>query len=241
MYSEQLRRYSFVTALLISCCVRANASVTVFTDRNLWLTATSGVNTIGFEGIAGPGGIVQYNNPGDTLTIGSVSFQGQDHASSSNDMEVNNSISPNWGSGAVLEGPAGNGVGQHLIATLPVGIFAVGSDIMLYDGNAGSSVADTITVKLSIDSTTYPALTLSGFSSRGFIGFVSDTQIGSITFFPASDPGPHLILDNFSTGGQAAVDPAPEAATMILCGGGLLLIGLVRRHRNSDAKPPRGA
>jgi len=112
---------------------------------------------------------------------------------------------------------------------------------MLYDGNAGSSVADTITVKLSTGSTIYPALTISGFSSRSFIGFVSDTQIGSITFFPASDPGPHLILDNFSTGGQAAVDPAPEAATMILCGGGLLLIGLVRRHRNSDAKPPRGA
>jgi hypothetical protein len=239
VFSEKIRRYSFVTALLISVCVPASASVTVFTNRNLWLTATSGVTAIGFEGITTLGGSpVQFGAAGDT--IGSVTFQGFDFPTSSPDLEVNYP-NVNWGSGAFLQGPAGNGIGQHIIASLPAGVFAVGSDIMLYDPNGPSSVADTITVKLSLDSTIYPALTLSGFSSRGFIGFVSDTQIGSITFFPASDPSVHLALDNFSTGGQAAEDPAPEAATMILCGGGLLLIGLFRRHRNSDAKSPRRA
>jgi hypothetical protein len=123
------------------------------------------------------------------------------------------------------------------MATLPSGIFAVASNVMLYDGNAGSSLADTITVQLSTDATVYSAQTLAGFSSRSFIGFVSDTQISSITFFPASDQNPHLVLDDFSTGGQAAVSQTPEAATMILCGGGLLLIGLIRRHRHSNSEP----
>jgi hypothetical protein len=232
VYSQKLRGYSFVTALLISACVPAGASVTVFTDRNLWLTATSTVNTINFQGATAINGEV---------TIGAVDLQGFDNtASTQHDLQV---LDVNyWGSGAVLEGPPGNSVGQHLIATLPAGIFAVGSDIMLYDGTGnGSSPSESISVQLSTGPTIYPAQTILGFSSRGFIGFVSDTQIGSITFFPSSDNAAHLILDNFSTGGQAAVDPAPEAATMILCGGGLLLIGLVRRHRNSDAKPPRGA
>jgi hypothetical protein len=87
---------------------------------------------------------------------------------------------------------------------------------------------------LSIDSTTYSAQTNSGFTSRAFVGFVSDTQISSITFFPANDPGAHLALDNFATGGQG-VSSTPEAATMILCGVGLLLMGWrFRRNPNSE-------
>jgi hypothetical protein len=232
VYSQKLRSYSFVTALLMSACVPASASVTVFTDRNLWLAATTNVSTIGFEGLT--------TNNGD-LTIGAVDFQGFDNtASTQHDLQVFNGNY--WGSGAVLEGPAGSSLGQHIIVTLPGGIFAVGSDVMQFEPNGPTSFAETVTAQLSIDSTIYSAQTNSGFASRAFIGFVStNAQISSITFFPANDPGAHLALDNFSTGGQAAVDPAPEAATMILCGGGLLLIGLVRRHRNSDAKPARRA
>jgi hypothetical protein len=231
MYSAKLRRYSCVTALLISGCVQASASVTVYTDRNLWLTATSTVSTINFQGATA--------NNGD-VTIGAVDFQGFDNtASTQHDLQV---LDVNyWASGAVLEGPAGNSFGQHVIATLPTGIFAVGSDIMLYDGNQGLSDAQTITVKLSTDATIYNAQTISGFSGRAFIGFVSTTQIGSITFFPSNDPIPHLVLDNFSTGG-AAVDPAPEAATMLLCGSGvLLMVWLFRRNQNFGAEPQGSA
>ena len=226
MNLQKIRSYSFVTALLISACVSASASVTVFTDRNLWLAATSPITTLDFTGATASNGDV---------AIGPIDLQGFDHNNppSSPDLQVFNGNY--WGSGVVLEGPAGSTVGQHIIATLPVGVFAVGSDIMQFEPNGPTSFAETITAQLSIDSTIYSAQTNSGFTSRAFIGFVSDSQISSITFFPANDPGAHLALDNFATGGQVAVDPAPEAATMILCGSGILLmVWLLRRSRNCE-------
>lgn len=228
MYLQKIRSYSFVTALLMGCCVTASASVVVYTDRNQWLTATSTVNTIDFE--------TATANNGD-VTIGAVDFQGYDNtASTQHDLQIFNGNY--WGSGAILEGPPGSTAGQHITVTLPVGTFAVGSDVMQFEPNGPTSFAETVAAELSIDSTIYSAQTNSGFASRAFFGFVStDTQITSITFFPANDIGAHLGLDNFSTGGQAAVSDTPEAATMILCGGGLLLIGLLRRHRNSNSEP----
>jgi len=228
MYSEKLRRYSCALALLISACVPALASVTVFTDRNLWLAATSPITTLDFTGAVASNGEV---------TINSIDLQGFDHNNppSSPDLQVFNGNY--WGSGAVLEGPAGSTVGQHIIATLPVGTFAVGSDIMQFEPNGPTSFAETITAQLSIDSTIYSAQTNNGFTSRAFIGFVSDTQISSITFFPANDNLAHLALDNFSTGGQAE-NPAPEAATMLMCGSGILLmVWLFRRSKSSAAEP----
>src|SRR5260370_35115717 len=163
MYFQKIRSYSFVTALLLSGYVPAYASVTVFTDRIVWQSATSNVNTIAFENIATlGGGPVQFNSG---LTLGSVTFQGFDNtASTQGDLEVNcPNLSGN--SGAFLEGPADNGNGQHINATLPAGIFAVGSDIMLYEPNTPISLGEGITVKLSTVATIYPAQTLSVFTN----------------------------------------------------------------------------
>lgn len=236
MYLQKLRSYSFVTALLISGCVTASASVVVYTDFTTWQSATSNVNTIAFEGITTPDNkIVQYNGGanGDTLTIGSVSFQGFDTASGGPDLEVNDSLSPNWGTGAILRGPGPFTSSSRIVASLGPGVFAVGSNVFALDGEA--SDAATVTMVLSTGSTVYSVNTVAGFGSYSFIGFTSDTAITSISFFPPSPD--RVIIDNFSTGGQAAVSQTPEAATMILCGGGLLLIGLVRRHRNSNSEP----
>lgn len=233
MYFQKTRSYSFVTALVVSGCVPGSAAVVTFTDRITWQSATSSVNTIAFEGIATQGaGPVQFNSG---LTLGLDTFQGFDNtASTQGDLEVN-WPNVNWLSGAFLEGPAANSNGQHITVTLPAGIFAVGSDIMLYDPNTPSSLGEGITVQLSTGATIYPATTNSGFTSRAFIGFTSDTPISSITFFPSNDPAGHLALDNFSTGGQP-VSPTPEAASMLLCGAGLLLmVGLLRRISNAAA------
>src|SRR5260370_12977731 len=235
MYFQKIRSYSFVTALLVSGCVPARASVTVFTDRISGQSETSKANTTAFENIATlGGGPVQFNSG---LTLGSVTFQGFDNtASTVGDLEVNYP-NMNWGSGAFLEGPAANSNGQHIIATLPAGIFAVGSDIMLYEPNTPSSLGEAITVKLSTGATIYPAQTISGFNSRGFIGFTSDTPISSITFFPSNDPARHLSLDNFSTGGQAAAPP-PETPAILFFGSGLLLmVWLFRPNIHSPLRP----
>src|SRR5579864_9496621 len=103
-------------------CVSARASVVEYTDRITWQSATSSVNTIAFEGIATQGqSPVQFGTAGET--IGSVTFQGFDNtAGTQADLEVNYP-STNWGSGAVLQGPAGSAAGPHIIVTLPSGVF----------------------------------------------------------------------------------------------------------------------
>ena len=230
MHLKKLMGYACVTTLLIGGCVTASATVVQYGDRSSWLVATSSVNTITFEGAAPSNGEV---------TISGVDFQGFDNtAETQHDLQA---FTGNyWASGTVLEGPPGNSQGQHLIVRLPAGVFAVGSDVLEFEPNGPTSFAETVTAQLSTGATIYNTQTIAGFSSRDFIGFVSDTQISSITFFPSNDLGAHLALDNFSTGGQGA-SPTPEAATMILCGGGLLFVGLIRRNRNSHTDPQRRA
>ena len=241
MYSEKLRRYSCVTALLISGCVQASASVTEYTTRSSWLSAAGAVSTIDFEGLAAAGTVVIYNGIGgnpDHVTIGSVSFQGFDHASTSTslDLEVNNSV-PSWGTGAVLQGPGRFDSNSRTVATLPGGVFAVGTDV--YNNFGGDPDSGTVNVVLSTDPTGYAVNTVAGLSSHAFVGFISTTAIGSVSFFPQ---GPdNVVIDKFSTGG-AAVDPAPEAATMLLCGSGvLLMVWLFRRNQNYGAEPQGSA
>jgi hypothetical protein len=237
MNSKNIRRYSCVTALLISGCVSASASVVVYTDRTSWLSATSTVNTIAFEAITGS--IMQYNGGanGDTLTIGSVSFQGFDHQSTTSnfDLEVNNQV-PSWGTGAVLQGPGHADSFSRIVATVGAGIFAIGSDV--FNNNGGTPDSGTVNVVLSTGATVYPVNTIAGTSSHAFIGFVSDTAISSISFFPQSVD--NVVIDNFSTGGQAT-SPTPETATLVLCGIGLLLMRRLWRKSDSDAELHRGA
>ena len=79
MNLQQIRSYSFVTALLISACAPALASVTVFTDRNLWLAATSPITTLDFTGATASNGDV---------AIASIDLQGFDFPTSSHDLQV---------------------------------------------------------------------------------------------------------------------------------------------------------
>jgi hypothetical protein len=230
---KKLRSYSCVTALLVGACVPASASVVVYTDRITWQSATSSVNTIAFEGIAAANTVVQYDGSPDNLTLGTVKFQGFYNASNSLSLEVNNDIIPNWGTGAVLEGPPHADNTSRIVATVGTGVFAIGSDVM--DINGGGSEGGTVNVVLSTGSTVYTVNTIAGFSSHAFVGFVSDTPITSITFFPETPAFDSVVIDNFSTGGQAA-SPAPEGATMILCGIGLLLmVRLFRRNPSPEA------
>jgi hypothetical protein len=191
------------------------------------------VNNIDFEGLAAAGTAVLYNGIGgnsDTLTIGSVSFQGFEHASTFTnfDLEVNNQV-PAWGTGAFLQGPGQFDSNTRIVATIAGGAFAIGSDVYNKFGEAQDT--GTVNVVLSVGSTVYTVNTVAGLA---FIGFVSDAPISSISFFPQ---GPdNAVIDNFSTGGQ--VSAAPEAATMLMCGSGILLmVWLFRRNRSSDAEP----
>src|SRR5260370_26233458 len=78
-------------------------------------------------------------------------------------------------------------------------------------------------VLLSTGPPLYNTPTVGTFLSRDFIGFVSDTPITSIFFYPSTGAYDNTVLDNFAFGVQPA-SPAPEAATLVLCGTGLLFM-----------------
>lgn len=69
-------RSSLAIALFASAASSPIAAqpATVFTDRASWEAAASGVTTVDFEGIAGPGAALIYRSEG--LLISGVSFLG---------------------------------------------------------------------------------------------------------------------------------------------------------------------
>ncbi|WP_310424738.1 PEP-CTERM sorting domain-containing protein [Chamaesiphon sp. VAR_48_metabat_135_sub] len=174
----------------------AQAATVQFTDLASFQANTTGLTTIDFEGLAGPGGIVNY----PSLTTGGVTF------TSGQFIYVVDSAfgSPNfnWGSGASLMAPGAT----LLTATLPPGVTAIGSDIMsevLY-----SKLFD---ITLSTGET-FNLLSLAR-PNRKFIGFTSDTAISSISFLAS---GTRTEIDNFTFGmANTAATSVPEPFTII--------------------------
>jgi hypothetical protein len=219
----------FVFSILAAAwCAPARASVTEYTDQTSFLSATSNITTIGFEGIASSNQDVYFNNSGGE-TIDGVNFAGLDSGNNYT-LYVENET-PNWGSGSYLVGPEEFSANVSAIeVSLPSGVYAVAANIMA--GGGGVSDAVTEEIQLSTGSTMYPVTTISGFSSMAFVGFVSDTPITSMSFFSES-PSDHVVIDNFQFGQAVVSDPSPtpETSTSLLCGSGLLLLVQILRRR----------
>jgi hypothetical protein len=229
--------------LLASCGFSASAGVLEYTNQTAFLSATSNLTTINFEGIENQGGSDQDERSGLTLDL--VQFTGNENNGSCPNncfLEVENpGTVPNpgafqsWGSGSYLVGPTDFSTdvsGIHVL--LPAGIYAVGANVM--SGGGGSSFADTEDIFLTTTSgtTSYSIATTAGFSNMAFVGFVSTAPITSIFFDPLS-VSDHVVIDNFSFGQGASA--APETSTSLLCGGGLLLLArFLGRRRMPSAR-----
>jgi hypothetical protein len=183
-----------------------NAAVIEFTNRAAWLTAAGTVTNSDFEGIAPAGGSKGFAGP---LTLSGVQFSSTPLGVSvvSAGLDYVNA----WGSGdKLLGGPV------EFDITLPAGVTAVGSDIMI-----------TSTFFLPIPSGTYTATLSTGdvftniFSSapptRSFVGFISTSPITSIKL--VSSPSLAMI-DNFAF--KSATSAIPEPGSLPLMYSGLL-------------------
>jgi hypothetical protein len=226
-----------VAILLASFCVSARATVIEYSDQSSFTAATSGLATITFAGPAS-NQVISYSNSSGYTNDGAT-FIGYDNASGPSGYDLRDEdVTPDWGSGAYLDGPGsfGSSANAGITVFLPSNTFAIGTNIMaggLSPIQQPESDAVNYQIVLSTGSTVYTISSLAGYSSMAFVGFTSDTAITSIMFDPQTTD--HTELDNFQFGQTAAQTSAtPEAGTSLLCGSGLILLVRFLRRRQSS-------
>jgi len=213
------RKLPILILVFLFLPLTAKSGVIEFTDRAAWLAAAGAVTNIDFEGSAPPGGSTAFTGP---VTFSGVQFSapfigggGIAELAVSAGLDYVNA----WGSGDKLQA----GLGVEFDISLPAGVEAVGSDIMITStfifGTNGSYTATLST------GDQFTNIFSSGPPNRSFVGFVSTTPISSITL--VSSPSLAMI-DNFAF--TAVTVPEPGSLALFVAGIITLLL-VARRYR----------
>ena len=209
-------RYQLQTVLILLSVssLPATAGVIEFTDRAAWLAAAGPVNNIDFEGLAPAGGRKDFNGP---VTFSGVQFSAPFYGGIAESVVSAGLDFVNaWGSGDKLQAREG----VEFDITLPAGVKAVGSDIMItstfFFGTNGHYTATLSTGDV------FTNIFSSGPPMRSFVGFISTTPITSLTL--ASNPSLAMI-DNFAFTSTAV----PEPSSFALFGVAILALWGFRR------------
>jgi hypothetical protein len=233
----------FSVAILGCTLIAGTVSATTLTYSSLpaWQTDVTSMTNIDFTG-APAGGLINYSAT-TPLTIAGVKFTGMNPAAYALYL-VNANASQSWydwGSGGLLRNDLYTaGAPTSIRATLPgAGFNAVGFDLMT--GNTNGS-AYTIRVNGTTD---YVVPTFAR-PTRAFFGITSDALITSVELRNPVDT--YAMVDNFTFGTWAPAAPpppasadTPEAATMMLCASGLVLISRKWKSRWNTASSEAAA
>jgi hypothetical protein len=208
-------------ALLASVVERAHAGLVFYPDRTAFNAATTGVTTIGFEGIAPADGFTFYGH--NSLTLGGATFTASTSllAVDSATFYAHTFGTPyNLGSGAFLL--SGNIAPADLSITLPGAFTAFALDLGTFDV-VNSQVLFTLS---SGDTFSVSA----PFPTSTFVGFTSTVPFTSVDLLiTGGERQDTLNVDNVSFGAIV-----PEPTGLILLGiGGVAALGYRRwRSRN---------
>jgi hypothetical protein len=225
------------TLVFLLSSVPAFAGVVTFNDRAAWEAITGPQTDIDFESFGlTPGQATNFSTP-EGLTVNGVNFKGTENGAwflwlgnpGPGDPE-------NFLSGARLRGP-GNMPNSYLLASFPplVNAFAIDLASGAPQGASFRIELDGIDVGLIIPTQTAP--------DRSFFGLLADAPFSQVKMYVASGTfSTYGLFDNCSFiiggsqgggGGGGGEEPpvgeAPDLATFVSLGTGLLFLGYRRR------------
>jgi PEP-CTERM motif-containing protein len=204
-------------SLTLLACAAGAASATVieYTDPTAFGSVTSNATTFTFDGLTPPGTVSL-----GAVTVGGLSISG----SSANLPLVVGSGSPFYGGNAFFTSLSPDpGVDAAEVLCTLAGATALG--FVYGDFADGGALPFTVTLS-SGDTFTLTTPANPGLDT-GFVGFVSDTLITSVTF---SNDGVGFDLLQVETASGSSVG-APEPATLALMATGMLCLAVLGRRR----------
>jgi len=211
--TSRLARAAVSMLVLASAAGEASATVTEYTDQTVFSAAISGATIFSFDGLTPPG-TVSFGG----VALGDLSFTGSDF----NIPAVVGSGSPFHGGSAFFTSlsPAPGIFEAEVLCTL-AGSKAIG---FIY-GDFADEGELPFTVTLSTGDSFELSTSPNPGSHIGFVGFVSDTAITSVTF---SDDGESVdLLQVVKTRATGVPEPAPLG----LMATGLLALAVLSRRR----------
>jgi hypothetical protein len=222
-------------------------SVTITTYSNLasWEAASSGQQEITFAGLAPAGSETTYNTS-TGVTQNGVEFIGYTATPGSYDIVVLDTTASQWsqfynyGTGDALDlnldRPNAGSALPYIQISLPTPVTAFGMDLF-----TASPSALSYTITVAGTPYTVPTNAASGTppSTPVFWGVTSDTGISTITLTlqgTTFNGSSQAFLGDFQFGAADDMSQAPEAATFLLIGSGLIgLVALKKRAKTGRA------
>jgi hypothetical protein len=246
MLRLSLRAFIPLSMVSLALMVTPAYSVTITTYSNptTWEAAASGLQEINFAGLAPAGGATTYATS-TGVTSNGVEFIGFTATPGSYDIEVIDTTASQWsqyydfgtGDSAALneDRPTSGSALPYIQISLPTPVTAFGMDLFTA---SPSGLSYTVTVAGTPYTVATNAASGSPPYTPAFWGVTSNTPISTITLSlqgTVYNGSTFAFLGDFQYG-TASLDmgQAPEAATFLLIGSGLIGLIALRRRTKTD-------
>ena len=218
-----------LAAFILAALPARSATITTYTNLASWLAASTVQQDITFEGLAPADGSTTYQGA-TGVTSGGVEFIGYTSTGASWIQVIDTNFSSwyNFGSndalGQDLDRPNSGSPLPSIQIVLPANVTAFGLDLFTVSPSALSYAITVAGTQFIVPTDALPTEAFWGVTSTTPIASISLTLQGTVY-----NGSTTALLDNFQFG-TSDLSQAPEAATFVLIGSGLIGIAILKRR-----------